>query len=72
MLIFFLANWKFAWLQIDDVFTITLYIQPEQMNMAVFFWYLVQSTLLYTRKLDKSRFTRYQKHTAMYNWSCTL
>ena len=33
---------------------------------------LVQCTLLYKCTLDKSLFTRYQKHMAMFNWSpCT-
>ena len=52
------------------------YVQPDQINMAVLFWYLakcdlstVQCKLLVTRKLEKSLFTRYQKHTAKYNWS---
>ena len=36
--------------------------QRDQINMAVLFWYL-----------DKTLFTRYPKHTAMYNWSpCTI
>ena len=43
------------------------------------FWHLVRSDLswvryytLYTSTLDKSLFTLYQKHTAMFNWSpCT-
>ena len=44
----------------------------NQINMAVFFWYivkkgLVQCTPLYACTLDKSLFTRYQKHTAMLN-----
>ena len=46
-------------------------------NMAVFFlipckkWF-VQCTLQYMRTLNKSLFTRSQKHTAMYNWlPCT-
>ena len=30
---------------------------------------LVQCTLQKTRTLNKSRFTRYQKYTAMYSWS---
>ena len=38
-----------------------------------FFWYLkkrlVQFTLPYTCRLNKSHFTRYQKNTAMFNWS---
>ena len=50
-------------------------IQGDQLNMAAFFWYLVKSylsmqcTLLFTFSLDKSLFTRYQKKTAMFNWS---
>ena len=45
------------------------------MNMAVFFWYLGKSDLssagylLYTRTLDKSLFSWYNKHTTMYDWS---
>ena len=40
--------------------------------MAVFFWYLVKIDLssvrycIYTCTLDKSRFTRHQKNTAMF------
>ena len=50
------------------------YRQPDQIYVAVFFCYLVKSglgqcTLLYTRTLNKSRFARYQKYTAMHNWS---
>ena len=41
--------------------------------MAVCFFYLIkwlfQCTLLYTYSLDKPLFTRYQKHSAMFNWS---
>ena len=57
-------------------------IQPDQINMAVLFWYLVKrdaivryyaaqySNVQWT--VDKSSFTRYKKHTAMYNLSpCT-
>ena len=36
--------------------------------MFVLFWYLVQCTLLYQPTMDKSFYTRYQKHTAMYNY----
>ena len=47
-------------------FETDLYIQPDQINTAVFFWHLVitvsASTLLYNRSLEKSCFTRYQKH----------
>ena len=52
-------------------------LQPDQINMAVvvLFWYLVKSdasvrycTEVYTA-LDKVRFTMYQKHMAIYNWS---
>ena len=43
-------------------------IQSDQINMTVCFWYRVVK-LLYTRTLDNSLFTRYQKHTAMFNWS---
>ena len=43
------------------------------MNMAMFFWNLAKSDLFsvgYCTRVhrDKSLFTRYQKHTAMYNW----
>ena len=41
-------------------------VQPDQINMTVNF---VKCTLLYLRILDKSLFTRHQKHTAMYNRS---
>ena len=35
--------------------------------------WLVQLTILYRSTLDKSLFTRYNKHTAMFNWSpCTF
>ena len=48
-------------------------IQGELLNMAVFFWYLGKSDLsVQLRTLDKSHFSRYQKSTAMFNWSpCT-
>ena len=36
-------------------------IQPDQINMAVFFWYLVKST---RRRIHKS-----QKHTSKFSWS---
>ena len=39
-------------------------VQPDQMNMALLFWYIVKSDAP-----DKSRFTWYQKHTTMNNWS---
>ena len=52
-------------------------VQGDQLNMAVFFWFLfkkwlVQCTLLYTCTLNKSLLIRYQKNKAMFNWSpCT-
>ena len=49
-----------------------LVVQGDQLNMAVFFWYLVKSDLssaqLYTCTLDKSHFKSYQKNTALFNW----
>ena len=48
-------------------------MQPDQINMAVFLWYLVKSVAtIQFRALDKSRFTRYQKQTAMYNCSLCM
>ena len=48
-------------------------LQPDQINMAVYFRYLVKcdlsSVLLYACTLDMSLFTMFKKHTAMYN--CT-
>ena len=53
-------------------------IQGDQLKMAVFFWYLEKGDLpsvhMYVqwRTLDESLYTRYQKNTAMFNWSpCT-
>ena len=52
-----------------------MYVQGDQLNMAIFFCYVVKSDLsmvystVYTRTLDKSLITRYKKHTDMYNWS---
>ena len=54
----------------------TVHIQLAKINMAVLFWHLVKrdASLLYctVRTLDKSRFTRYQDNTAMYNWSTVV
>ena len=50
-------------------------VKPDQINMDVFFWYLVKTDLSSIRycTLDKSHFTGYKKHPAMFNWSlCTL
>ena len=48
-------------------------IQGEQLNIAVFFWYLGKSDFVckrvQQRTPDKSRFTRYLKNTATFNWS---
>jgi len=45
--------------------------QGDKLYMAVCFWYIKVTCLVaYT---EESRFTRYQKHTAMFNRSpCTL
>ena len=50
---------------------LSLQVQGSQLNMAVFFLYLVKSDLyatvhVYTGRLS---FTRYQKHTDIVNWS---
>ena len=46
----------------------SLLIQPDQINMAVLFWYLVKSDAG-VRTVHWTRFTRNQEHTTMYNWS---
>ena len=55
---------------------IEIYVQGDQLNMAVFLWYLEKSDLSSVRvypTLDKSLFTRNQKNTAMLIWSgCTI
>ena len=47
-------------------------VQGDQLNMAVYFWYLVKSdvkcTLLYSI-VHWSLVTRYQKYTTIYSWS---
>ena len=43
-------------------------LQPDQINMAVFSGTPMYA-LQYKRTVDVSLFTRYQKHTAMYNFS---
>ena len=50
-----------------------IYIQGDQLNMAVFFWYTVKSDLFSVRYCthvytDNALNTRYQKNTAMFNW----
>ena len=61
-------RWTFFFFKVNP-----FHIQTGQINMAVFFWYLVKSDLscvgcctVYTRTLDKSLYTRYQKHRSMY------
>ena len=47
-------------------------IQGAQLYMAVLFWYLWKSDLSsvrYTCTMDKQLFPRYQKNTALFNWS---
>ena len=50
-------------------------VQSDQINMVMFFWYLVKSDfsiVSYCKNsctLDRPLFTRYQKQTAMLNWS---
>ena len=39
-------------------------VQENPLNMAVFFYYLVQCTCVQKRTLDRSLFTRSQKNTA--------
>ena len=50
-----------------------IYIEGDQINMAVFLWYLVKSYLSglrYCTRITpvKLLFKRYQKNTAMFNW----
>ena len=63
----------------QQLHSVEIHIQDDQINKAVFFWYLVKRDLssvrycTYTCTLDKSRFPRYQKNSAMLNWSpCML
>ena len=48
-------------------------IQGKQLNMAMFFWYIVKSDFsslhVYIRvHWDKSLYVRYQENMAMFNW----
>ena len=58
-----------------SAFVCILLLQGDQLNMAVFLWYLLERELssvrycMYTRTLYKSLSTSYQKNTAMFNWS---
>ena len=51
----------------------SLYLQGDQLNMAVFSLYIGKSDLLSVhiqrRTLDESLYTRYQNNIAMLNWS---
>ena len=48
------------------------YIKTDQINIAVFFWYLVNSNLSSVHYRKREHYTRYQKRKAMYNWlPCT-
>ena len=49
----------------------TLFIQGDQLNMDMYFLYLVKSDLssVYVYSSVKSLSTRYQKNTVMLNWS---
>ena len=57
-------------------FFIMVQIQGDQRKMAVFFWYLVKRVTcpasVPTEHVQKSLYTRYQKNTAMFNWSHCL
>ena len=44
-------------------------VQGDQLNMAVFFWYIANSVQCTCAVAYKSLFTRYQKITAMFIWS---
>ena len=48
-----------------------IYIQPDDIQMAVLFWYLVKSNacVRYCTLFTMDKFTRYQNNTDMYNWS---
>ena len=63
-------DYTFYWVQIQQSKNHDLKLQTGQINMAMFVLYLIKSdaSVRYCI-LAKSRFTRYQKHTAIYNWS---
>ena len=66
----------YALIRVYTIINCYLHIQGDQLNIAACFWYLVKSNLsslnVYISvhwTLDKSLFTKYQKNTAMFNWS---
>ena len=48
--------------------TFNCVIHGDQLNMAMFFWYLVKSDLS-IQPTSSHFFLRYQKNTAIFNWS---
>ena len=67
------SGWCYMHIGIVETYdpTLCLGIQPDQIYMAVLFWYLVKSDgsvhcRVYTEQVT---FLRYQEHMAIYKWS---